>query len=143
MTDAGAATPPGWYPDPAQPGAQRWWDGTAWGEQHVPLKMCTTSDLAGHRVDQVLGICVGLVANSMGFGKSFSASVQSMAQGEVPQCTEALERGRQVAIHRLEEHAKSLGANAVLALRLEASELTPGLVEFVAYGTAAVVSPLT
>ena len=92
-------------------------------------------------MDRVLGVCVGLVANSMGFGKSFSAGLQSMARGEVPQWTEALEAGRQAAMQRLEDHARQLGANAVLALRMDASELAGGLVEFVAYGTAAVVSP--
>jgi uncharacterized protein YbjQ (UPF0145 family) len=65
-----------------------------------------------------------------------------MARGEVPQWTEALEAGRQLALRRLEDHARQLGANAVLALRMDASELTQGIVEFVAYGTAAVVSPL-
>lgn len=142
MTDPGVAPPPGWYPDPGQPGAQRWWDGANWGQQLTPLLMCTTNELAGHRIDRILGVCVGLVANSMGFGKAFTAGFQSMARGEVPQWTEALEAGRAVALHRLEEHARALGANAVLALRIDASELNGGLVEFVAYGTAAIVSPL-
>ncbi|MCC6437275.1 MAG: heavy metal-binding domain-containing protein [Acidimicrobiales bacterium] len=141
MSDALAHPPPGWYPDPADPGAQRWWDGIQWGQQRTPILLSTTNDLPGHRVDRVLGVCVGLVANSMGFGKSFSAGLQSMARGEVPQWTEALEAGRQAAMQRLEDHARQLGANAVLALRMDASELAGGLVEFVAYGTAAVVSP--
>lgn len=142
MTDVGSPPPPGWYPDPASPGATRWWDGVQWGQQRTPILVCTTNDLPGHRVERVLGTCVGLVANSMGFGKSFTAGFQSLARGEVPQWTEALEAGRRVAIERLEEHARQLGANAVLAMRLDASELAQGLVEFVAYGTAAVVTPL-
>jgi uncharacterized protein YbjQ (UPF0145 family) len=104
--------------------------------------MATTNEVAGHRVERILGVCVGLVANSMGLGKSMSAGFQSMARGEVPQWTEALEAGRQIALRRLEDNARQLGANAVLALRLDASELAGGLVEFVAYGTAAVVAPL-
>lgn len=142
MIDPGAGgPPPGWYPDPVEPGAQRWWDGVQWGQQLTPLLLCTTNELPGHRVERVLGVCVGLVANSMGMGKAVTASFQSMARGEVPQWTEALEGGRQVALRRLEDHARQLGANAVLALRMDASELTQGLVEFVAYGTAAIVAP--
>lgn len=140
MSTPGANPPPGWYPDPAQPGAQRWWDGASWAQRPPPLLMCTTNDLPGHKVERVVGVCVGLVANSMGIGKSFTAGFSAMAKGEVPQWTEALEAGRTVALHRLEEHARALGANAVLALRIDASELAQGLVEFVAYGTAAVVS---
>ncbi len=136
------APPPGWYPDPIEPGAQRWWDGTRWGEQMTPIIMATTNELAGHRIERILGVCVGLVANSMGVGKSVTTGLQSMARGEVPQWTEALEAGRQVALRRLEDHARQLGANAVLALRLDASELAGGLVEFVAYGTAALVTPV-
>ncbi len=132
----------GWYPDPSgQPGAQRWWDGVQWGQQAVPIIMATTNEVPGHRVERTLGVCVGVVANSMGVGKAFTASFQSMARGEVPQWTEALEAGRRVALHRLEEHARVMGANAVLALRLDAGELAQGLVEFVAYGTAAIVVP--
>lgn len=142
MVDMSGAAPPGWYPDPSQPGAQRWWDGANWGQQLVPLLMSTTDELAGHRIERVLGVCVGLVANSMGLGKSFSAGIQSISRGEVPQYTEQLEAGRQVALRRLDDHARALGANAVVALRMDASELAQGLVEFVAYGTAVVVAPL-
>lgn len=142
MSDPGASPPPGWYPDPYGEGAQRWWDGQGWAHLRVPVMICTTNDVPGHRVDRVIGPCVGLVANSMGLGKAFSASFQSMARGEVPQWTEALEAGRQVALRRLEDHAGQLGANAVLAMRLDASEVGQGLVEFVAYGTAAVVTPI-
>lgn len=141
MSNSGPqATPPGWYADPSgQPGAQRWWDGTQWGQQATPVQLVTTNEIPGHRIERTLGVCVGVVANSMGVGKAFTASFQSMAKGEVPQWTEALEAGRMVALHRLEEHARALGANAVLALRIDAGELAQGLVEFVAYGTAAVV----
>jgi uncharacterized protein YbjQ (UPF0145 family) len=102
----------------------------------------TMNDMPGYRVEQVLGVCVGLVANSMGLGKSFTASFSQMARGEVTQWTEALEAGRVTALHRLEQHARSMGANAVIAARIDAGELSQGLVEFVAYGTAVVVSPI-
>jgi len=104
--------------------------------------LTTTNELAGHRVERHLGVCVGLVANSMGVGRAIGAGFQGLARGEVTHWTEALEDGRRVAIQRLEEHARQLGANAVLAMRLDASELAQGLVEFVAYGSAVVVSPV-
>jgi uncharacterized protein YbjQ (UPF0145 family) len=148
----------GWYDDPEHPGQQRWWDGAAWAAPGksptgapVPagastatstVPVVTMNDLPGYRIDRVLGVCVGLVANSMGLGKSFTASFQQMARGEVSQWTEALEDGRTTALHRLEQHARSMGANAVIAARIDAGELSQGLVEFVAYGTAVVVTAL-
>jgi uncharacterized protein YbjQ (UPF0145 family) len=158
MTDSGQTPPPGWYPDPEHPGSQRWWDGALWAAPGTSptgaplaatgqtptatIPIVTMNDLPGYRVEKVLGVCVGLVANSMGIGKSFTASFQGMARGEVPQWTEALESGRTVALHRLEQHARSMGANAVIAARIDAGELSQGLVEFVAYGTAVIANPL-
>jgi uncharacterized protein YbjQ (UPF0145 family) len=114
--------------------------GTPTATSTIPV--VTMNDMPGYRVEQVLGVCVGLVANSMGLGKSFTASFSQMARGEVTQWTEALEAGRVTALHRLEQHARSMGANAVIAARIDAGELSQGLVEFVAYGTAVVVSPI-
>lgn len=144
MTDTSGSAPAGWYDDPEHPGQRRWWDGSQWAATGAPtpaMPIVTMNDLPGYRVERVLGVCVGLVANSMGFGRAFTASFQQMSRGEVPQWTEALETGRQLALHRLEQHARSMGANAVIAARIDAGELSQGLVEFVAYGTAVVVTP--
>ncbi len=77
----------------------------------------------------------------MGFAKSFGAGLTSLRQGEVPQYTRLLEDSRRHAIDRMVENARLLGANAVVAMRFDSSEISQQLTEIVAYGTAVVVRP--
>jgi uncharacterized protein YbjQ (UPF0145 family) len=75
----------------------------------------------------------------MGFAKSFGAGLTSLRQGEVPQYTRLLEDSRRHAIDRMVENARLLGANAIVAMRFDSSEISQQLTEIVAYGTAVVV----
>ena len=77
----------------------------------------------------------------MGFAKSFGAGLTSLRQGEVPQYTRLLEDSRRHAIDRMVENARLLGANAIVAMRFDSSEISQQLTEIVAYGTAVVVRP--
>ena len=91
-------------------------------------------------VQQDLGVAFGLVVRSMGVVKSIGAGFKAMRQGEVSQYTELLEDSRRHAIDRMIENAKLLGANAIVAMRFDSSEIGQQLTEIVAYGTAVVVA---
>jgi uncharacterized protein YbjQ (UPF0145 family) len=98
----------------------------------------TAFEIQGLAIDAQLGVAFGLVVRSMGFAKSFGASLSALRQGEVSQYTELLEDSRRHAIDRMVENAKLLGGNAVIAMRFDSSEIGQQLTEIVAYGTAVV-----
>jgi len=101
----------------------------------------TGLELRGMTVQQDLGVAFGLVVRSMGVVKGIGAGFKALRQGEVTQYTELLEDSRRHAVDRMIENAKLLGANAVLAMRFDSSEIGQQLTEIVAYGTAVVVAP--
>jgi uncharacterized protein YbjQ (UPF0145 family) len=101
----------------------------------------TGLELRGMTVQQDLGVAFGLVVRSMGVVKGIGAGFKALRQGEVTQYTELLEDSRRHAVDRMIENAKLLGANAVLAMRFDSSEIGQQLTEIVAYGSAVVVAP--
>lgn len=103
--------------------------------------MTTAFSLPGMTVEQDLGVAFGLVVRSMGAIKSIGAGFKAMRQGEVTQYTELLEDSRRHAIDRMIENAQLLGANGVVAMRFDSSEIGQQLTEIVAYGTAVVARP--
>ena len=92
-------------------------------------------------VEKDLGLAFGLVVRSMGFAKSVGASFKALRQGEVSQYTELLEDSRRHAVDRLIENARLMGANAVVAMRFDSSEIGQQFTEIVAYGSAVIVRP--
>lgn len=103
----------------------------------VPIS--TTVEVAGQRVAKNLGTCFGLVVRSMGAVRMVGASFRQLRKGEVGQYTELLEESRRHAIDRMVENAQLLGANAILGMRFDSSEIGQSLTEIVAYGTAVVL----
>jgi uncharacterized protein YbjQ (UPF0145 family) len=101
----------------------------------------TAFTLPGLTVEQDLGVAFGLVVRSMGAIKSIGAGFKAMRQGEVTQYTELLEDSRRHAIDRMIENARLLGANGIVAMRFDSSEIGQQLTEIVAYGTAVVARP--
>lgn len=101
----------------------------------------TALELPGMTVRQNLGVTFGLVVRSMGVVKGFGAALGSLRQGEVSQYTELLEDSRRHALDRMIENARLLGANAVVSMRFDSSEMGQQLTEIVAYGTAVVAVP--
>jgi uncharacterized protein YbjQ (UPF0145 family) len=105
------------------------------------LPVTTALSLPGMTVEQDLGVAFGLVVRSMGAVKSIGAGFKALRQGEVTQYTALLEDSRRHAIDRMVDNARLLGANAVVAMRFDSSEMGQQLTEIVAYGTAVVVAP--
>src|SRR5438093_9420223 len=108
---------------------------------HSDIPVTTRFDLPGLEVERSLGTVFGLVVRSMGFARSFTASFRTLRKGEVPQYTELLEDSRRHAVDRMVDNARILGANAILGMRFDSSEIGQQLTEIVAYGTAVVVRP--
>ena len=101
----------------------------------------TAFELQGMTVERDLGVTFGLVVRSMGFARSVGAGFKALRQGEVGQYTALLEDSRRHAMDRMIENARLVGANAVIAMRFDSSEIGQQLTEIVAYGTAVVVRP--
>ena len=101
----------------------------------------TTPFLSGHRVVDSRGMVFGLVVRSRGFSGNLIASLRSLGGGEIKEYTSLLEDTRRQALDRLVANATLLGANAVLSMRFDSSELSGTMSEIVAYGTAVVVAP--
>ena len=106
---------------------------------NAPVPVTTAFEFPGWHIQQVLGPAFGLVVRSMGFGNSIGASFRSMVGGEVRQYTQLLEDSRRHALDRMVDNARLLGANAIIGMRFDSSEMGQGLTEIVAYGTGVIV----
>lgn len=105
------------------------------------MLVATTERVAGQRVKQTLGQVFGVVVRSRGLGGNIIAGLRSIAGGEIHEYTQLLEETRRQAIDRLVKNATLMGANAVLMMRFDSSEIGQYMSEIVAYGTAAVLEP--
>ena len=100
------------------------------------MPMTTALELPGAKVRENLGICYGLVVRSMGFTGGVTASFKALRRGEISEYTQLLEDSRRHAIDRMIDNARLMGADAVLAVRFDSSEIGGQFTEIVAYGTA-------
>jgi uncharacterized protein YbjQ (UPF0145 family) len=99
----------------------------------------STPYLTGYRVVRTLGFTWGLVVRSRGLAPNVIASLRTIFGGEIHEYTQLLNQSRQEALGRLQEHAKALGANAVISVAFDSSELANNMTEVLAYGTAIIV----
>ena len=96
----------------------------------------TMNDLPGHTVQQVLGEVFGLTVRSRHVGSQLGAVAKSLVGGELRGMTKALVESRHEAQQRLVEEAAARGADAILVMRFDATEIGGGWQEICAYGTA-------
>jgi uncharacterized protein YbjQ (UPF0145 family) len=101
------------------------------------MLIVTTNDVTGYRIEEVLGEVFGLTVRSRNIGSQIGASFKSLVGGELGGMTKMLAQGREEAIARLVAEAEAKGANAILAMRFDTSELGATWTEICAYGTAA------
>ncbi len=101
--------------------------------------IATTPYIGGWRVSETKGQVFGLVVRSRGLGGNIMAGLRSIGGGEIHEYTSLLEDTRRQAIDRMVQNATMMGANAVLSMRFDSSEMANTMTEIVAYGTAVVV----
>lgn len=101
----------------------------------------TTESVAGQRVAQTIGQVFGVVVRSRGLGGNIMAGLRSLTGGEITEYTQLLEDARRHAIDRMVQNAAAMGANAVVRMQFDSSEIGQTMTEVVAYGTAAVLEP--
>jgi len=103
----------------------------------------TTFNLEGFQVIKHLGVVRGITVRSRSIVGSFGASVQQVFGGNISIYTELCEQARQEAFELMIRHAQAMGANAIIGMRYDANEISDGVAEVLAYGTAVVIQPIT
>jgi len=103
--------------------------------------VATTPFVAGFRVAETKGHVFGVVVRSRGLAGNISAGLRSLVGGEITEYTTLLEDTRRQAIDRMVQNATTMGANGVLSMRFDSSEMGQTMSEIVAYGTAVVLVP--
>ena len=99
----------------------------------------TTFELPGYRVVRGLGVVRGIVVRSRSVIGNFGAHIQSLFGGNISLYTSLCERTREEAFEEMLKHAGQLGANAVIGVRYDATEIGAGITEVLCYGTAVFV----
>jgi len=105
------------------------------------MLVVTTEKVAGHATTKSLGQVFGVVVRSRGIGGNIVASLRSIVGGEIHEYTSLLEETRKQALDRMVRNATLMGANAVVMMRFDSSEIGQSMSEIVAYGTAVIVEP--
>jgi len=100
------------------------------------MLITTMNEIPGKQVQEVFGEVFGLTVRSRHIGAQLGASFKSVVGGELKGLTKMLQEGRQEAIDRMVEEAEAKGANAIIAMRFDTSEMMEMGNEVCAYGTA-------
>ena len=98
--------------------------------------VATMNDIPGYEVDEVFGEVMGLTVRSRNVGSQLGAGLKSILGGELKGMTKALIASRQQVMERMVEEAEAKGANAIIAMRFDTSEMGGNWTEICAYGTA-------
>ncbi len=104
--------------------------------------LITANYVSGYKIDRVLGLTYGITVRTRGIGGNFMAGLRTLKGGEVNEYTEMATQARQQALDRLGEHASALGANAVISVMFDSTEIGQTMDEIIAFGTAVVVTPV-
>ena len=100
------------------------------------MLITTMNDVPGHTIDEVYGEVFGLTVRSRNIGSQLGAGLKSIFGGELKGMTKALADSRSEVIQRMVEEAEAKGANAIVAMRFDTSEMGDTWTEICAYGTA-------
>ena len=104
-----------------------------------PRSVTTALELPGFRIVKNVGVVRGIVVRSRSIVGNIGAALQSLVGGNITLFTELCEKARDDAFRLMLQHAAEQGANAVIGMRYDANEVTDGITEVLAYGTAVTV----
>lgn len=102
----------------------------------------TAFTLDGYRITQNLGVVRGIIVRSRSIFGSIGAGLQTIIGGNITLLTELCEKTRSQAYELMSEHADQMGANAIIGVRYDATEVMQGVTEVLCYGTAVVVEKI-
>jgi uncharacterized protein YbjQ (UPF0145 family) len=106
----------------------------------IPHPMTTTHfELPGFQLVRSLGVVRGIIVRSRSVFGTIGASLQTLVGGNISLLTNLCEKAREDAFEIMLDHASQLGANAVVGVRYDATEIMQGVTEVLAYGTAVIV----
>jgi uncharacterized protein YbjQ (UPF0145 family) len=105
------------------------------------MLVVTTENVPGYRRKQTLGQVFGVIVRSRGLGGNIMAGLRSIVGGEIHEYTQLLEQSRRQAVDRMVTNATAMGANGIVMMRFDSSEIGQTMSEIVAYGTAVVIEP--
>ena len=108
-----------------------------------PAMTTTTFGLDGYQVKRQLGVVRGITVRSRSIFGTIGGALQTLAGGNITLFTELCEKTRSEAFEMMVRHAEQIGANAILGVRYDATEVMDGVTEVLCYGTAVVVEVLT
>lgn len=112
------------------------------GQYSVSHQMVTTAfELPNFRVLQTLGVVRGIVVRSRNMFATLGATFQTMVGGNITIWTRMCEETRRDAFDIMVQHASEIGANAIIGARYDTTEISTGVTEVLAYGTAVIVEP--
>lgn len=107
----------------------------------TPARVTTAFYLPGHTTVRSLGVAQGIIVRSRSIVGSFGAALQTIFGGNITLYTSLCEKARQHAFDKMLDDARRLGANAVVAMRYDSTEIGSGVTEVICYGTAVQVAP--
>ena len=109
------------------------------------MPVTTTFTIEGYQIVQYLGIVRGIIVRAPTISQGIMGGLKSIIGGQIGAYTEMCEQARQNAYDLLIDHARAVGANAIVGLRYDASDVggkTAGATEVLCYGTAVVIQPI-
>ena len=112
-------------------------------ERIEQIIVTTGNDVAGHEIVAYLAIVRGIVVRATSLGKGILGGFKALGGGNIREFTEVCEAARHDAYQQMMEHAKAVGADAVIGMRYDATEFAQGSTEVLVYGTAVRIRPVS
>ena len=99
----------------------------------------TTFEIPGYRIIKNMGVVRGIIVRSRSIFGNIGAGLQTLIGGNITILSELCEKTREDAYNIMLQHAESVGANAVIGVRYESTEIMSGVTEVLCYGTAVII----